>query len=275
MLIIASSEMPHKARKRLEAEGDVLWISPQSGVYPSIATHPDIFFCLVGDTLVASPGIPLIWSDLILSKGIQMVFGRKVPSGAYPSTACYNAVADQNFLIHNTRATDPEVIRYAGNRQQLHVAQGYTRCNLIALNKEHFISSDNGITDALIRFGASVLTVNPQGILLNGQKHGFFGGTCGIRGNELFVCGSLDCFADGEKVGAFANSCGFTITELCGGSLTDVGSIIFVESSMYGETYPQLGIRNPEPATRNPQPATRTKAKEPRKEQESRTKKPG
>jgi hypothetical protein len=227
MLIIASSDMPLQARKRLAQEGNVLWLDTQPEVYDSIATHPDIFFCQLRETLVASPRIPRRWTELIESNEIRLVFGSKTPSGLYPSTACFNAVVTDTMLIHNTDTTDPLIITHTDGCLKVHVAQGYTRCNLLPLNNDHFISSDKGISNALTRFGASVLTVTPQGILLKGQKHGFFGGACGIRGNEVFVCGNLDRYADGGRVKDFVGACGYTITELFDGLLTDVGSIFF------------------------------------------------
>lgn len=240
MLIIASGDMPLPAKERLSHEGDVLWLDPQPMVYDSIQCHPDIFFCPVDGSLVASPLIPGHWRDILESHGVNLVYGETVPSGKYPQTAGYNAVVTGTSLIHNRHFTDPSIKNLAADRQFIHVAQGYARCNLLPLGNNHFITSDAGIGKALEKAEKEVLLVNPTDIVLSGHKHGFFGGAFGFRGKELFVCGSLDCFADGEKVRAFANSCGFTITELCGGQLTDVGSIIFVESSMSGETYPQL-----------------------------------
>lgn len=229
MLIIASSDMPPDACNRLQREGEVLWLNPQPQVYDSIATHPDIFFCQAGNLLVASPGIPPDWKQQLALNNIPVVYGRENPSEVYPGTARYNAVVTSNMLIHNKIATDPVIVNGTLGLININVSQGYTRCNLLAMNNDHFISSDKGISDALIRTGATVLTVNPKGILLKGQKHGFFGGACGIRDNELFVCGNLDYYSDGVRVKDFACACGYSVTELYDGLLTDVGGILFVK----------------------------------------------
>ena len=110
----------------------------------------------------------------------------------------------------------------------IQVDQGYCRCNLLPLKDNHFITSDGGIFKVLKRCHLDVLQVTPEGILLEGFSHGFFGGCCGIFEDKVFVNGSLDHFQDGEMVRNYLNKLGYKIVELIDGPLMDCGSIFFV-----------------------------------------------
>jgi hypothetical protein len=121
---------------------------------------------------------------------------------------------------------DPEIVEAAGNREIIHVKQGYTRCNLIPLGNNRFITSDKGIEKTLLQYGLEVLYVDPDGILLPGFNHGFIGGTCGVWQNKLFFIGSLKYFPEGQKIKDFVT--GMEIIELYDGSLFDGGSILFI-----------------------------------------------
>jgi hypothetical protein len=133
-----------------------------------------------------------------------------------------------NLLIHNLAITDPKIIELAGKRKQIHVNQGYTRCNLLPLPDEKFIASDKGISTILTKEGFEVLYVNPDGILLEGFPNGFIGGVCGVRDNKVFIAGSLLLFKEGKKIRDFLSLQSLNIIELYDGPLCDGGSIIFI-----------------------------------------------
>jgi hypothetical protein len=228
MLIIADKRLPEPAKKVLSQSGKLIEIESSGIVYDAISGHPDIFFCQCETKLLAAPNTSHIIIDQLIENNINWFHGRKTLLGKYPETAHYNAVVTENLLIHNLKITDPEILKISENKEHIHVEQGYTRCNLISLNERGFITSDKGIESVLANSGRNVFFVDPSEILLPGFKNGFFGGCCGIKGNQLFVAGSLLFLNNGDQIKAFAENCGFEIIELYDGPLIDGGGIFFL-----------------------------------------------
>ncbi|MGE5317094.1 MAG: DUF6873 family GME fold protein, partial [Chloroflexota bacterium] len=96
---------------------------------------------------------------------------------------------------------------------------------LLPLNEFRFITSDRGIEKALVNEGMEVLWVDPQPVVLKGQKHGFFPGCCGLAGDSVLINGSLNFHYQGEQIREFILSSELKIRELFQGKLTDCGSI--------------------------------------------------
>ncbi len=131
-------------------------------------------------------------------------------------------------LIHNFRYTDSVFSNHAEELDLIHSGQGYTRCNLLALKDDHFITSDAGISRVLQGYGHNNLFVDPSDILLPDMNHGFFGGACGVHENKVFIIGNLDKFSDGKKVRDFLLILDYEIIELYDGPLFDGGSLLFL-----------------------------------------------
>jgi N-dimethylarginine dimethylaminohydrolase len=140
-------------------------------------------------------------------------------------SAIYNAVVTDDLLIHNLKITDQSILQVYSSRKAVHVNQGYTRCNLLPLNKG-FITSDRGIEKTLTSEGFNVLYVDPSPIVLKGHKHGFFPGCCGIMDDTVLICGSLNNHHQAEEIKEFIASNGMKVHELFDGKLTDIGSIL-------------------------------------------------
>ncbi len=228
MKIIAASTLLASARKKLEALGDVLFLDPQPSVYPSIACHPDIFFFQHENQLITNPELPNTWENWLISHQISFRKGNNTPQGKYPLTAPYNAVSSGNSLIHNLKYTDPLILSLFDPQNRIHVNQAYTRCNLLSLNEETFITSDRGILKILATHQKNVLYLHPETVRLPGHSHGFIGGCCGIAGCQLFVNGSIKMMPEGEIFIKFIEKAGFEAVELHKGILTDVGSLMFI-----------------------------------------------
>ena len=227
MLILADKRIPEKAKAILEKQGNVLYLASQGITYPFISGHPDIFFCQVNNNLVVAPNLPLKYQIKLKELKVQFEEGR-IPVGMeYPVSAKYNAVITDSYFIGNTKLVDRRIFEFVSEKEIIHVNQGYTRCNLIPLKNERFITSDKGIEKILLRCGLDVLFVDPEGVLLPGFKNGFIGGTCGVWQNKVFVIGSLQYFSKGQKIRNFIGD--MEIVELYDGPLFDGGSLIFLE----------------------------------------------
>ena len=212
--VIASSLMPEEAKESLSKLGHVTWLEPSDAAYPSISSHPDIFYFCHNERHCDS---------IICAKNV----GHK-----YPETCRYNAVGIGNILIHNLLYTDSSILELYGQMWkksvQINVNQGYTRCNLLALNESNYITSDFGIKRVLEEHGFTVFYVDPHQITLPGQKYGFFPGCCGLVDDYVVVCGSVSRLKECKELRKFIRRNGMKIIELYDGELVDVGSIFFV-----------------------------------------------
>ena len=242
-IIIADSRMPEEAKKNLKRLGNVLFINPTSVTYNSISSHPDIFFFQKDDALIYAPNAPKRIIKELKKRKIKLIEGKKEVGKKYPETVPYNAVGIGNLLIHNLKHTDETILSSYENH--INVNQGYTRCNLLALNENAFITSDVGIFNAVnsqqstdnslypheshveTYVRTSVLYIDPKQIKLEGQKNGFFPGCCGVWKNNLIVCGSTKNLKEKAELDKFLKDNNFNLIELYDGDLIDVGSIFF------------------------------------------------
>ena len=230
--IIADSRMPEEAKKNLKKLGNVLFINPTSVTYNSIASHPDIFFFQKDDALIYAPNAPKRIIKELKKRKIKLIEGKKEVGKKYPETVPYNAVGIGNLLIHNLKHTDETILSSYENH--INVNQGYTRCNLLALNENAFITSDLAISRQLSAVNSQsqsstvkVLYIDPKQIKLEGQRNGFFPGCCGVWKNNLIVCGSTKNLKEKTELDKFLKDNNFNLIELYDGDLIDVGSIFF------------------------------------------------
>lgn len=229
--IIASATMPAEARANLSKLGEVVWLEPSDTAYPSISSHPDIF-CFCHNERHCESVICAENVHINFPQNIWVEKGGKSVGNKYPETCHYNAVGIGNILIHNLLHTDSSILDMYGQMWtksvQLNVNQGYTRCNLLALDEHNYITSDLGIKRVLEENNFNVFYVDPRQITLPGQKYGFFPGCCGMFDDNLVVCGSLGRLKECKELRKFVRRNGMRIIELYDGELVDVGSIFFV-----------------------------------------------
>jgi hypothetical protein len=228
MLILADKRIPVEAQRSLARYGEVIPFSTEGITYPAISCHPDIFFCKMNGELIVAPNIPEKYKETLSKNSVSFIEGESAIGEKYPATSWYNAVCTADYVIHNFRNTDPAITDRTGNRDLIHVDQGYTRCNLLPLEDNCFITSDAGISRMLDRYGLKNLFVDPADILLPGMKHGFFGGVCGIYEDKVFIVGNLDKFKEGAKVRNYLEALEYEIVELYDGPIFDGGSILFL-----------------------------------------------
>ena len=225
-MIIANNWIPEQAKEKLLGLGNVIFLETEGITYKAISGHPDIFFCNTKEGLIVAPNLPAKFREELNHYPISFIEGKKPVGKDYPRTAFYNAVVTENYLIHNLKYTDNAILEAAENLKRINVNQAYTRCSLLPLPGDKFITSDRGIEKTLNNEGLEVLYVSPKDIILPGFEHGFFGGACGIYENKLLILGSLKYFRDGVKLRKFLDKAKMEVVELYDGPLYDGGSII-------------------------------------------------
>lgn len=228
MLIITDKRIPSQAKEKLSEYGEIIDFSTDGITYESISGHPDIFFCQVNDQLIVAPNLPDLYKDVIYKNSIPFIEGEMPVEKKYPGTSRYNIVATDKYLIHNFRYTDSIITNTGDDLELIHSGQGYTRCNLLPLRNDCFITSDQGINRVLNGFKLETFYIEPEEILLPGMKHGFFGGACGIYKDNVFIIGSLSKLKNGEALKTYFNNLNYQIVELYDGPLFDGGSIFFI-----------------------------------------------
>ncbi len=227
MLIIGDARLPVEAIKNLSAFGTFVPFATCGITYEAVSGHPDLFFCQQQQQVVVAPNMPEQYMKILQNHGLSFVKGKLPVGKLYPQTSRYNAVVTSNFLIHNAKHTDPLLKETFVKKEFIHVNQGYTRCNLLVLNDDLFITSDNGIFRQLKKQHLDVYYFSPDDILLPGFEHGFLGGCLGVYENLVFVTGSLSRFQEGKKLCKLLESRHYKIVELYDGPLFDGGSLFF------------------------------------------------
>lgn len=231
MLIIIDHKIPAEAKEKLASFGKLMELETSGITYDAISGHPDIFFHQAPGHLFVAPNLPEKYIKVLEDEEIPYTIGEQDVGAKYPASSAFNAVSTNQLLIHNFRNTDASITRTLEDADLIHVDQGYTRCNLLAFDDKHFISSDNGIARVMERFDKECLLVSHEGIKLEGFDHGFFGGCCGIYHNKVFILGSLKDHPDKLAIENFIANRGHYLIELYEGPLFDGGSIIFIENS--------------------------------------------
>jgi hypothetical protein len=229
MLILADNRIPDVAKKKLSEYGEVIPFSTEGITYESISGHPDIFFCQVENQLIVAPNLPDLYKNILHKNSIPFIEGEMPVEKKYPGTSLYNIVASDEYLIHNFRYTDSVITDIGEHLDLIHSGQGYTRCNLLPLRKNCFITSDQGIKRVLNGFQLNTFYVDPEGILLPGMKHGFFGGACGVFEDKVFIIGSLSGLKNGKELKTYIHNLDYQIIELYDGPVFDGGSIFFIK----------------------------------------------
>lgn len=229
MLILCDSKMPVAAKEKLSAYGKIVEFATEGITYEAISGHPDIFFCPTPYGLIVAPNLPLKYFNILNQQGIIYTTGNLPVGKKYPETARYNALFASNKLIHNPDISDPSIQKLNPGAEIIPIKQGYTRCSLIHLPNNTFITSDRGIEKTLKQNQFEVLFVDPSCVILEGFQHGFIGGSCGINDNLLFICGSLKYFKERNLFEEFTARAGVQIIELYGGQPMDIGTLMFIE----------------------------------------------
>jgi len=106
--------------------------------------------------------------------------------------------------------------------------QAYTRCSLIHLCENNYITSDKGIEKVLLKKGFSCFYFHPGEIRIPGHNNGFIGGTAGVWRKRIFFNGNIELHADGQRLKEHLLNLGLEIICLSDEYLYDGGCIFFV-----------------------------------------------
>ncbi|MCE1188691.1 MAG: hypothetical protein LWX56_06065 [Ignavibacteria bacterium] len=233
MLCIVNAAAPSAVLGALGMYADIIPFETNGITYPEISNHPDVFFCKVDNYLVYAPNTPEKYIQRLRKSGIQLIKGEKPVGNLYPASAYYNGVATGAVFIHHREITDTVLAKTCHEKEFIHVNQGYTRCSVLPITDNAFITSDEGIHKQLEAAGKESLLVNSSDIELPGMKSGFFGGCTGIFDNAIYIMGSLSQYSCGETVRQFLAGKGRHVINLANSPLFDGGSLLFLPTKLW------------------------------------------
>ncbi|MDL2228504.1 hypothetical protein LJC25_05255 [Bacteroidales bacterium OttesenSCG-928-K03] len=230
MIIIHDKRLPEEAIQNLQKYGDCLPFYSENITYKEIAGHPDIFFLPTEKFVIVAPNTPQHYIDYLKKQNVTLIIGQNSVGNKKEDSTCYNAVVSDNYIIHNKNFTDQSIFQNIKEKEFIQVNQAYTRCSLLPLKNDCFITSDRGIEKELLNNKLTCLYVSPKEIELPGFPYGFIGGCMGIFEDKVFIIGNLDFHPEGKKIEAFLHENDYQIISLYDGKLFDGGSIFFINN---------------------------------------------
>ena len=222
-IAIIDARSPRQAIETLARRFTVIPFLSENCTYEAVAGHPDIFITQ-GDITVLAPNTPPEVKQHISS----FVSGKATVGNDVRNSTPYNCVVTRNYIIHKQGFTDTAIIEHNPNKTYISVPQPYTRCNLLEITENVFITSDRGIYETLRKYNLECLPISPEGIQLPPYKYGFIGGCMGKFGDIIYINGSLSTHSEGDKIRSFIQDHSLQIEELHQGKLYDGGGIIFI-----------------------------------------------
>ncbi len=220
--------LSHKADKRLveffrELDLEVIFTKENKFVYDAISDHPDLFVFQDKSRYIIDPNMYDYYVDRLKKYDVEIIKGRKGIGFKYPDNVIYNSVVINGILIGSKYNDDSIQNRYD---EKIMVKQGYTKCNVLPVDNESFITTDVGIYNNT-KDTFDVLLIEPSGILLDQMEYGFIGGTGGkISESEMIFTGNIELHEDYEKIKEFIESKNIEIHYPKDIELIDLGSII-------------------------------------------------
>ncbi len=194
--------------------------------YPP-SEHPDIQLCKIGEMYFTAPSYYEYYSRYICKE--KLVCGKSDIAPKYPESVSYNCAYIGGKLFCNTKTADESIIDFCNEKgiELIHVNQGYTKCSMLAVGENAFITADDVIAEKGRKAGFDVLKIRSGHILLDGYDYGFIGGTAGMLDEKsILFFGDPKTHADGKEITRFIISKGFNIITLFDGTLTDVGGLV-------------------------------------------------
>ncbi len=229
MLAIIDSRSSKKVISNLkEYVTDVYTFHTDGITGNSISGHPDIFIYQDKDHLIISPNSPVDLFNFLDNHNITYLKGEREVGHELDNSVQYNCLSSSQFLFHKSGYTDSTILEINKPKEFVKLPQAYTRCSLVHLCKESYLTSDRGVEKVLLKKGLSCFYFNPEEITIYDHKHGFIGGAIGILGNKIFFNGNVELHADGQRLKEHLLNLDFEIVSLSNEHLYDGGCIFFV-----------------------------------------------
>jgi hypothetical protein len=179
------------------------------------------------NTLVVAPNVYTYYKKLE-SYGIKVIEGINRLKDKYPYDISYNCLNIGEYYLHNSNYTDKNIYEYYLKKgvNCIHIKQGYSKCSVLIVDDNHFITSDKNIANQLDKIGKKVLLINQGFIELIGMNYGMIGGCGGnYSPSDILLTGSLSNHPDCQRIIKFITDAKVNIHYLSQNPISDIGSI--------------------------------------------------
>jgi len=208
MIAFVDYRITNKELNKLHSFCDKIIKTPKSdNLYEAINGHTDIQINVISKSdrlLIVQKDIDKNFLNLLDENNLKYIFSNNSLTYTYPGNIILNGLILNNFFIHNTKFTDPNLLLSVKEKKIINVKQGYTNCSILKVTDNAFITSDLSIFKELKKFNFDILLLPPGDIILEGLNYGFIGGTGGLIKEDLMIFfGSLDHYIHGDLVKNF------------------------------------------------------------------------
>lgn len=208
-------------------------------VYPEISSHVDIFCCKIKENLIIEKSIyNELFYEIIQSNKenfSKLLSGENSVGSNYPHDILYNVCVVGDFVIHNFKYTDNEILRQIEKLglKKININQGYSKCSIAVIDENSVIVTDKSIAKILKKKGIETLCIEDKKNikLLNkdniySNMNGFIGGCITRIDNFVFISGDLEKIDEDNKVRNFIESKNLKILDFKDLDVIDYGGIV-------------------------------------------------
>ena len=229
MLAIIDSRSSEQAINNLKKYVTDVYMFQSDGITEnSISGHPDIFIYQDQDHLIVSPNAPVDLFKFLDINNIAYLKGERDVGNELTNSVQYNCLSTPQFFFHKSGYTDSVVFEINKDKEFISLSQAYTRCSLVHLCEDHYLTSDRGVEKVLLNKGLSCFYFNPEEITIRDHDNGFIGGAVGILQKIIYFNGNIELHADGPRLKECLINLNFEIVNLSDEHLYDGGCIFFV-----------------------------------------------
>lgn len=206
----------------------------ESNTYYPVSKHPDTQLHVINNKIITHRDISLKLKNFIEENSkLELITSDYSIGRNYPENIALNAFSDDEFLIHNFKFTDENILKNASDLKKIDTKQGYTACTTTrAFN--HFLTNDLNLHKNILSLNQKSLFLENGDIFLKGFDTGFIGGSLvPIKidsDNLLLSFGKLSDYKYFYKIKDFflENHIKVTYIELGNQKLHDYGGMIFI-----------------------------------------------
>ncbi len=197
---VVGETIPPDARDALGKLVRQVFVLPADPHLPTpVAAHPDMLLFSLGGSFVTYRSYYHrardILDPLCACTGRTLRLTDHPYGNVYPQDVGLNALPiavseNERYLFARPASLAPEVVTLANaaGYQLIPVKQGYAGCSGLAVAGT-LLTGDPSLRQAAASVGIPTLTVEDRAIRLPGYDHGFIGGSGGVWGRTVVLCG--------------------------------------------------------------------------------------
>lgn len=207
---------------------EILLFKSKNITYESISCHPDIFIYQDSENFIIAPNSPVELFNFLKKYNLKFQIGNANVGDDFKNSVLFNCVSSNDLFLHKIKHTDDSILNVNSHKKFINIPQAYTRCSMLHIGNNVFITSDKGIENVLKNNNLECFYFSPTEIKIIEHKNGFLGGTCGIFQNKIFFNGNIFKHKNGLEFANFLEKNQLEIVCLHNDFLYDGGGIFFV-----------------------------------------------